>query len=71
MNREFVDVLGTSKGLLNYFSSMLMASTGQFNLHSKHTEQLFGLVTMGCSSNHSRTPKVQALTHFLQLVQQW
>jgi hypothetical protein len=58
-----------SKDLWNYFSFMIIASTGQLNLHSKHTEHLLGLVTMGCSSNHSRTPKVQALTHFLQLVQ--
>ena len=43
--------------------------TGQLNLHSEHAEQLFGLITMGWFSNHSRTPKVQASTHFLQRVQ--
>jgi hypothetical protein len=55
--------------LWSYFSFTVMASTGQLNLHSKHAEQLLGLVTIGCSSNHSRTPKVQASTHFLQPVQ--
>ena len=54
-----------SKG---YFSSTLMASAGQFNLHSEHAEQLLGFTIMGRSSNHSKTPKVQASTHFLQQV---
>jgi hypothetical protein len=64
-----VDRLSVVEGLQNYLSFTLMASTGQLDLHSKHAEQLLGFVTMGCSSNHSRTPKVQASTHFLQPVQ--
>jgi hypothetical protein len=64
-----VNRLGIVEGLQNYLSFTLMASTGQLDLHSKHAEQLLGFVTMGCSSNHSRTPKVQASTHFLQPVQ--
>jgi len=67
--RARADRLGIVDGLQNYFSFTLMASTGQLDLHSKHAEQLLGFVTMGCSSNHSRTPKVQASTHFLQPVQ--
>jgi len=61
--------LVVAKVLCNYFSITLMASTGQLNLHSEHAEQLFGLITVGWFSNHSRTPKVQASTHFLQRVQ--
>jgi hypothetical protein len=45
-----------------------MASTEQLDLHTKHAEQLLGFVTTGCSSNHSKTPKEQASTHFLQQV---
>jgi hypothetical protein len=64
-----VDRLSIVEGLQNHLSFTLMASTGQLDLHSKHAEQLLGFVTIGCSSNHSRTPKVQASTHFLQPVQ--
>jgi hypothetical protein len=46
-----------------------MESTGQIIFHFKHAEQLLGFLMMGCSSNHSKTPKVQASTHFLQPVQ--
>jgi len=67
--RARADRLGIVDDLQNYFSFTLMASTGQLDLHSKHAEQLLGFVTMGCSSNHSKTPKVQASTHFLQPVQ--
>ena len=64
-----VNRLSVVEGLQNHLSFTVMASTGQLDLHSKHAEQLLGFVTMGCSSNHSRTPKVQASTHFLQPVQ--
>lgn len=64
-----VNRLSIVEGPQNHLSFTLMASTGQLDLHSKHAEQLLGFVTIGCSSNHSRTPKVQASTHFLQPVQ--
>jgi len=64
-----VNRLSVVEGLSSHLSFTVMASTGQLDLHSKHAEQLLGFVTMGCSSNHSRTPKVQASTHFLQPVQ--
>ena len=67
--RALVDRLSIVESLQNYFSFTLMASTGQLDLHSKQAEQLLGFVMMGCSSNHSRTSKVQASTHFLQPVQ--
>jgi hypothetical protein len=52
----------------DYFSFTLTTSAGQFNLHSRHAEQLLGFTTMARSSNHSRTLKVQASMRFLQLV---
>jgi hypothetical protein len=52
-----------------YFSFTLMASTGQPDTHSKHAEQLLGFDTIGCSSNHSNTPKTQVSIHLLQQVQ--
>jgi ABC-type lipoprotein release transport system permease subunit len=64
-----VNRLSIVEGLQNHLSFTVMASTGQLDLQSKHAEQLLGFVTIGCSSNHSRTPKVQASTHFLQPVQ--
>ena len=56
-------------GLRSYFVFMFIASTEQLDLHFKQAEQLLGFVTIGCSSNHSRTPKVHDSTHFLHLMQ--
>jgi len=41
--------------LHGYFFTV-MALTGQFSVHFKQYEQLIGLATMGCSSNHSSVP---------------
>lgn len=60
--------IGNIERLQNYFVFTLIASIGQLDLQSKHAEQLLGFVTIGCSSNHPKTPKTQASTHFLQPV---
>ena len=52
-----------------YLISILMASNSQLLLQSPHWPHLWGCTTIGASSSHSRTPRLQAWMHFLQPVQ--